>query len=211
MSNSNPHKRDSHDYIYKSPLTFIDSLSSCNNRHIVLYYENHTYSQKIQLKFIKNGLLKDELCVYITHGDDDDVAFIENEMIDHGIDVKTFYEKGLLHIYKTPNLLNHPKGVLKGSEEFMNEMFSGLKPPFRIVGRIVDEIDTKEQVKANLALEKNLHSKFNQFNGLVLCTYDVHKIPRNTHGKWVEAILNNHHSAIFVTDTAEQGIAFDMV
>ena len=211
MSNSNLHKRDSHDYIYKSPLTFIDSLSSCNNRHIVLYYENHKYSQKIQFKFIKNGLLKDELCVYITHDDDVDVAFIENEMIDYGIDVKTFYEKGLLHIFKTPNLLNHPKGVLKGSEDFMNKIFSGLKPPFRIVGRIVDEIDTKEQVKASLSLEKKLHSKFNQFNGLVLCTYDVHNIPRSTHGKWVVAILNNHHSAIFVTDTAEQGIAFDMV
>ena len=132
-------------------------------------------------------------------------------MIDHGIDVKTFYKKGLLHIYKIPNLLNHPKGVLKGSDEFLNKIFSRLKPPFRIVGRIVDELDTEEQVRANLSLEKHLHPKFTQFNGLVLCTYDVLKIPRNTRGRWVKAILNNHHSAIFVTETSEQGIAFDMV
>jgi hypothetical protein len=30
------------------------------------------------------------------------------------------------------------------------------------------------------------------------------------HEKWIETILENHHSAIFVTGKAEEGIAFDM-
>lgn len=46
---------------------------------------------------------------------------------------------------------------------------------------------------------------------LVLCPYDVSRNPINTHGKWVETILDNHHSAIFVTYRTGEGIAFDMV
>lgn len=209
MSDSKFHKGDVHDYIYTSPLSFIDSLSSCNNKHIVLYYENHEYSKKIQFKFIKNGLLNIENCIYITH--DDNISSIENEMISHDIDVETFYEKGFLHIYKMPNLFDHPKGVMKGFDEFMEKILSGLKPPYRLVGRIIDVINTNEQIEFNLDIEKNLHSKFDQFNGILLCTYDVRKSPATTHAEWVENILNSHHSAIFVTDSAEQGIAFDMV
>jgi hypothetical protein len=197
-----------HDYIYQSPLRFIDSLSNCSNRHIVLYYENREYGQKIQFKFIKDGLLKGENCIYFTH--EINIALIENEMIGHDIDVETYYKKGLMHIYKIPDLFNHPKGVLKGTDEFMNEIFSGLRPPFRLVGRTVDEIETKEQIEANLAMEKKFHSNIDQFNGHVLCTYDVNKSPSNTHGKWVEGILNSHNSAIFVTETTTQGLAFDM-
>lgn len=209
MSTTNTYKENTADYIYKIPSMFIDALSNCNSRHIVLYYENINHGQKIQFKFIKNGLLKGENCIYFTH--DDDVELIENEMIAHDIEVETYYRKGLLHIYKIPNLLNHPKGVMTGTDEFMSKILSGLKPPFRLVGRSIDEIDTKEQIEANLAIERNLHSTFDQFNGLVLCTYDVRKIPGNTKGRWVEEILNNHHSAIFITDAAEQGIGFDMI
>ena len=209
MSTSDFNKVNTQDYIYTSPLFFIDSLSRCNYKHIVLYYENYEYSKKIQFKFIKNGLLNIENCIYITQ--DDNISSIENEMISHGIDVDTFYEKGFLHIYKMPNLLDYQKGVMKGFDEFMEKILSGLKPPYRLVGRIIDVINTKEQIEANLEIEKNLHSKFDQFNGIVLCTYDVRKIPTNTNAKWLEDILNSHHSAIFVTETPEQGIAFDMV
>jgi hypothetical protein len=49
---------------------FVDAQSHCNNRHILLYYENINHGQKIQLRFIKNGLLKGENCIYFTHDDD---------------------------------------------------------------------------------------------------------------------------------------------
>lgn len=42
-----------------------------------------------------------------------------------------------------------------------------------------------------------------------MCHYNVTKKPSNTHGKWIENILKNHHSAIYITDSG-QGIAFDM-
>ncbi|MER5176519.1 MAG: MEDS domain-containing protein [Candidatus Nitrosocosmicus sp.] len=194
------------DNIYKDPLTFIDTLDS--NKHIVLYYENREFGQKIQFQFIRNGLLKGQNCIYITHNDD--VSSIENEMMNNDIDVEEFNKKGLLNIYKIPDILNHPKGVIEGAKEIINKMFYGLTPPFRLVARMLDEINTKEQIESSLALEQVYHSNFHQFNGLLLCPYDVSNNPLNTQGKWVETILENHHSAIFVTATAEQGIAFDM-
>ena len=86
---------------------------------------------------------------------------------------------------------------------------SSLRPPFRVVGRLVDIVTTKEQVEANLTLEKVFHLKFDHFKGIVMCHHNVTKNPSNTQGKWIENILKNHHSAICVTDSG-QGIAFDM-
>ncbi|MDQ6722893.1 MAG: MEDS domain-containing protein [Thermoproteota archaeon] len=166
------------------------------------------YGQRIQFRFIRNGLLKGENCIYITHNDD--IELIENEMKNNDIDVEGFNKKGLLNIYKIPDIMKHPKGLIGGAEEIISKMFYGLEPPFRLVARMIDEINTKEQIEANLALEQAYHSKFHRFNGLLLCPYDVSNNPLNTHGKWVETILENHHSAIFVTETIEQGITFDM-
>lgn len=106
--------------------------------------------------------------------------------------------------------MEHPKGVVKGAEEIMNKIFYGLASPFRLVARMIDEVKTEEQINANLALERLCHSKFERFNGLLLCPYDVSNNPLDTRGRLVENILENHHSAIFITDTAEEGLAFDM-
>ncbi len=195
------------DNIYKDPLLFIDGLD--NYKHIVLYYENPKFGKKIQFRFIKNGLLKGENCIYTTHNDD--IALIENEMINNDIDVKAFNKKGLLKIFKIEDIMDHPDGLLKGAREIIDGMFSSLKQPFRLVERMFDELYTEEQIEANLTLEQVCHSNFDKFNGILLCPYDISNNPINTRGKWVETILDNHHSAIFVTDTAGEGIAFDMV
>lgn len=76
--------------IYKDPLTFIDTLDTC--KHIVLYYENQKYGQKIQFWFIKNGLQKGENCIFITHVDN--LELIESEMMNYDINVEGFYKKG---------------------------------------------------------------------------------------------------------------------
>ena len=41
-------------------------------------------------------------------------------------------------------------------------------------------------MKANLTLEQLYHWKFDRFNGLLLCPYDVSDNPLKTHGKWLE-------------------------
>ncbi len=44
----------------------------------------------------------------------------------------------------------------------------------------------------------------------MLCPYDVNNNPLDIHGRWVKTRRENHHSAIFITDTAEEGVAFDI-
>ncbi len=51
---------------------------------------------------------------------------------------------------------------------------------------MIDELITKEQIKANLFLEQKYHCEFDRFEGLIMCPYDVIKNPRNTNGKWVD-------------------------
>lgn len=191
--------------MYSEPLSFIDEIN--HNRHLVLFYEDVKEGQKMQFRFIKNGLLRGENCIYTTHFEN--IALIENEMKGYGIDVDDYYNKGLLHIHRIPDLFSHPKGVLEAAHEFIKKIFCNIKPPFRAVGRLIDTINSREQIEANLTLERVLHSKFDQFNGIVMCHYNVRKNPSNTQGKWIEQILKNHHSAICVTDSG-QGIAFDM-
>ena len=72
-------------------------------------------------------------------------------------------------------------------------------------------LNSKDQIEANLMLEQYYHSKFDSFNGNVLCYYNVNPHTININNKWPEIILQNHHSAIFITDNPEEGgIAFDM-
>jgi hypothetical protein len=209
MSNLIFHNKNDYNNVYKDPLKFIDSLD--NSKHIVLCYENPKFAKTIQFRFIKKGLLNGEICIY-TIFDDDDTSIIEKEMINNTINVECFNKRGLLTIFKISDLMKHPKGVLKGSEEILDKILSDPNPskPFRLVIRMIDKLNTKEQIKSNMILEKYYHSKFDSFNGLILCSYDVSHYPINMHEKWIETILENHHSAIFVTGTAEEGIAFDM-
>jgi hypothetical protein len=191
---------------YKDPLKFIDTLSG--KKHIVFYYENYNFGKKIQYRFIRNGLVKGESCIFATHNNDIDQ--IKFEMTNYFINVEDYTERGLLKIFKIPDVMKHPKGVISGGKEILDKMFSGMNFHFRAVVRMINKLNTKEEIRANLALEQYYHSNIEKFDGLMLCPYDVSHNPIDTNGKWVKTILENHHSAIFVTDAIEEGIAFDM-
>jgi hypothetical protein len=198
-------KKDNHNYIYIHPLDFIDTLE--NKKHIVLCYENHTFGKEIEYRFIKNGLIKGETCIYVTNKDNE--LLIESEMRSHNIDVDDYNKKGLLNIYKVTDFPKYSKDIIERAEEYLDEILSATTLPYRIVGKLIDEINTKELIQANMDLEQLFHSKFEKFNGSALCIYNINKNIFNTNGKWIETILENHHSAIFVTDNPEEGIAID--
>ena len=90
--------------LYKDPLKFIDTLDS--SKHIVLYYENPKAGKKIQFRFIRNGFLKGENCIYTTH--ENDTNLIEFEMVNDSIDVEDYNKRGLLKIFKIPDIMKHP-------------------------------------------------------------------------------------------------------
>ncbi len=79
MSNLILHNKNNN--IYKDFLRFIDTLG--NSKYLVLYYENQKFGKKLQFIFIKNGLLKGENCIYITHGKDN--ALIVCKLINNNI------------------------------------------------------------------------------------------------------------------------------
>jgi len=196
--------------VFKSPLEFINTLDD-TKKHIVIYYEKEIIGKYIKFKFLKNGLLNEETCIYCIYKKDNNKD-IENEMINNGIDVDYFSKRGLLTIFRIPNLFEHPKGLLKGAQEILNEIFSNVntKRPFRLVIRMIEYLDTKEKIEANLRLEQFCHSIFDRFNGKMLCYYNFDPYPMDINNKWTEIILQNHHSAIFIADDLEVGIAFDM-
>ncbi|HEY6536681.1 MAG TPA: hypothetical protein VIY08_12915, partial [Candidatus Nitrosocosmicus sp.] len=64
---------------YQDPTRFIDSVQ--NNRHIVFCFENPIFGKKIQFRFIRNGLIKGESCIYTTT--DENIEQIKFEMTNY--------------------------------------------------------------------------------------------------------------------------------
>jgi hypothetical protein len=198
---SNAKNNDHHD-----PLKFIDMLSG--HKHIVLFYEELEAARIVESRYLKNGLLKGQAGIHIAP-DDIDLSSIENEMTNNGIDVESFVKKGVLHIRQVSDTRKDQGGKVKRFENIAMEILDDLKPPFRAVVIHVSEVNTEEQMASKLVAEHSYHSSFSSFGGSLLCSYPVEQIEPKRRGKWIEDILKNHHSAIFLTKPGE-GIAFNM-
>jgi hypothetical protein len=199
---SNAKNNDHHD-----PLKFVDTLS--DQKHIVLFYEDVVAARIVEFHFIKNGLSKGQNGVY-TFSKDTEISFIEDEMIRSGIDVEDSKKKGLLHIRQISDGGKYREGPVKGFDGIVKEIMAELKLPsrFRMILSIPD-VSTEEHITDELEVECAYHSTFHNFGGSLLCSYQVEQIEPKRRGKWIEDILQNHHSAIFVTKPG-QGIAFNM-
>ena len=132
------------------PLRFVDSLDT--NKHILLLYKDPEYAKRIEFQFIENGLAKGEHCVYAT---EEDPVFIKKKMAEHGIKVKDFLEKGLLHIYQTTDPFNHPEGALAGTKNNLEMILKDSKPPYRMVTMLIPDTGTTEAMDVHIKIEKN--------------------------------------------------------
>jgi hypothetical protein len=142
--------------------------------------------------------------------DDIDISSIENEMIKSGIDVEDFKKKGLLHIRQV-SARNYQENPVKGFDSIVKEIMAELKSPsrFRMIARAIPDVSTEEHIAAELEVECAYHSTFQNFGGSLLCSYQVEQIEPKRRGKWIEDILQNHDSAIFVTKPG-QGVSFNL-
>jgi hypothetical protein len=197
---------NSNNEIHHDPLKFIDTLSG--HKHIALFYEELEAARIVEYRYLKNGLLKGQAGIHIIP-DNIDVSSIENEMTNNGIDVESFVKKGVLHIRQVSDTRNDQGGKVKRFENIAMEILDDLKPPFRAVVIHVSEVNTEEQMASKLVAEHSYHSSFSSFGGSLLCSYPVEQIEPRRRGKWIEDLLQNHHSAIFVTKQ-RQGIAFNL-
>jgi len=188
-----------------SALGFIDSLDS--KKHSLLVYSEPSFAKKIEYLFVKNGLLKGEYCIVLTH---DKTKFIEREMLEHNIDVKKYEENGILHIYQISDPTEHNLSILDGFKELTKIILSDSKPPYRVVGRMMYDVKTNGGISIACHFENLFHSSmFENFDGSVLCTYDLDDIKSNDRWQqWLTKLKNCHDASIIQTKDGKVVVNF---
>ncbi len=82
-----------------------------------------------------------------------------------------------------------------------------LKTPFRLTGRIIPNVSTKEGIELELVVEEMLHSKFDKRGYSFLCPYQIESIEDENKPKWLELLMKNHHNLIYATES-EKSVTF---
>jgi hypothetical protein len=192
---------------------FTDNLKSW---HIVLFYEEPEHARVIEFQFIRNGLKKEQFCCYITH---ENMEFIENEMVDNGIDVAYYMKNNMLRIIESIDILDDSRGVLAASDAETKKMCVNLSTHFIIVGElsIRDTLNMINNSKigdrltsAQLEIEQNFHNQsFDGLKGYWLCSYQVNDIKsvldRGSSNKnlIMAELLKSHHGVVFATKSGK--------
>lgn len=191
-----------------APLDFIAALDG-RPMHIALFYENEEYARKIEYSFVKNGLARSQHCVYTTHGGSNDAARIRMGMLEYGIDVDRFESSGLLHILEIKDPRSDPSGFERGVENLKNRIIEAKKPPIRLVSRFIREVESEEDARANMLVERAIHSSF-EFPGLFMCPYHIDRVPHPVRVEWFLNHMQNHHAVVFAPRSSEgSGLMLD--
>ena len=174
------------------PIQFVNSLDA--KKHILLLRNDPVFGKIIEFRFLEYGLIKGESGLYLTH---DEPQKVIDEMIKSDIDMQVYLKNKSLKILKLPKFDEDPDGILLAIEKFIQKTLSELKPPYRIVGRIISDISTELGMSVELVLERYLHSRFDSIDGSVLCTYNYNEIPKKENLKWMDQLIKNHHAVIY--------------
>lgn len=183
------------------PFRYIDSIEE-QKQHIALFYEDAGYARLIEFRFIKNGLLSGQQCVYAT---DEDSGSIVLKFLSYGIPLSYFLSKQL-RVFQIPETLGDHDEIYKKCKKELERIFEGLLPPFRIVSRIVSNVNTLDGISVEMELEKSTHQHFDDFCGSLICPYDVSKIEPTKKKKWIEELRENHHVLIYAPTFGEGGV-----
>ena len=174
------------------PLQFVNSLDV--KKHILLIRNDPVFGKIIEFRFLKNGLIKGESGLYLTH---DEPQQVIDEMIKSDIDMRVYLKNKSLKILKLPKFDEDPDGILLGIEKFIQTTLSAFKSPYRIVGSIISNVSTELGMSVELVLERYLHARFDSIDGYVLCTYNQNEIPKKESLKWMDQLIKNHHAVIY--------------
>ena len=166
-----------------------------SKKHLMVAYDDVSMGRKIEFEFIKNGLDKNELSIYLTHGD---VKQIEKEMLSFGIDVIHYKKKGLLKITNIESPVENSLDFMDSIQTSLQKLLTNPEIPFRIVGRAMPDVGTEFAMAIQAKLEKILHNSiFDKLNGSILCTYDLSQICANNEWmRWLKELQENHHAYV---------------
>lgn len=183
------------------PFRYIDSIEE-QKQHIALLYDDPEYARLIEFRFIKNGLLNGQQCVYATEEDSGSIVL---KFLNYGITLSYFLTKQLRVIQLQETCGGHDE-IYKKCKKDLERIFYDLIPPFRIVSRIVPNVSTIDGISVELELEKSTHQRFDDFCGSLICPYDVSKIEATKKKKWLEELRLNHHVTIYAPKFGEGGV-----
>lgn len=183
------------------PLKFVDSLDT--KKHIVLFYDNLEYAQRIEFQFLKKGVERGERCIYAMS---DDPKLIKEKMASYGIPVEEYLAKNLLRIYQLNDPFDHHEGPLKGAKKNAEMIMANLNSPFRIVANLFPDEKTDEAISAHLAIEQNFQSTFNTFQGSVICPYNIRNVKEDRRKDWFDGLFDSHHIAIYAPKSGPGGV-----
>ncbi|MFZ0183726.1 MAG: MEDS domain-containing protein [Nitrosotalea sp.] len=164
-----------------------------SKKHFMVAYDDVAMGRKIEFEFIKEGLDRNELSIYLVHGD---VKPVEKEMLSFGIDLSHYKKKGLLKILSIGNPMEDSADFLDSVQALMQRILPNPETPFRIVGRLLPYVETETAMAIQVKFEKIFHnSMFDKLNGSILCTYQLSEIKAtNQWMKWLEELQESHHA-----------------
>jgi hypothetical protein len=164
-----------------------------SKKHLMVASDDVAIGHKIEFEFIKEGLDKNELSIYLTHGD---IKQVEKEMLVFGINVSHYKKKGLLKILNIGNPTEDSLDFLDSIQTSLQKILPNPEISFRIVGRLLPYVGTETAMAIQVKFEKIFHNSiFDKLNGSVLCTYDLSEIQANNEWmRWLAELQENHHA-----------------
>jgi MEDS: MEthanogen/methylotroph, DcmR Sensory domain len=185
------------------PMKFVDRMEK--NRHMLLLYDSKEYAYWIICKYFLNGLRNSESCILFTS---EDPGLIEEQLARGGIDVDWYKKKWLLRVFQIEESDDKKREPLATLKKIREEATNGMKQPYRFVGRIITNTETKHGMELGLAIERTGHEHFHEFDCSQMCYYDISKIESTMRQKWLSGLLRNHHYVIYAS-RPDKAIAFE--
>ena len=165
-------------------------LESQEHEHIVLVHEEPTIGHSIELNFIKEGLEKKRVCIYITN----DVALTKTHMEEIGINVSQFEEKFLLHIIETPKTFSEYGKIIL---EIVNDV-EKYGEKIRVVSTHNFDFSLNDNVNSMIEIEQKIDDIFSKIPGNMICSFSLNKIGKNQSKEFIIKLLDSHHIVIFL-------------
>ena len=173
------------------PIEYIDSLKT--KKHIALFYGDPEYARMIEFRFLKNGLIAGEQCIYAT---DNDTGTIILKMLRFGIPLE-YLQTRKLRVYQIHSATGNHEEMLFECKKQIESIFSELVKPFRVVARMIPDVSTLKGISVEVELESAAHNIFEDLGGYIMCPYNLSKIEKSRSNEWIASLMKSHHTVIY--------------
>ena len=161
-----------------------------DHKHVVIISENSAVGKDMEIKFIKSGLEKDQICLYATN----DVAATKSLMEDTGINVKQFEQKNILQICKVPKTFDqYRKAILDIVEEVKK-----YEKEIRLVSTHDFDFSPHDNVNLMIEIEQKIHEVFSNISGNMICSFSLSNMGKEQSKEFIARLLDSHHVVIFL-------------